>query len=147
MRGPYEDNARRTWLAAGTPGVNAGVTAARGRWIAVLGDDDAFVPDHVERLLNLARERRAEFVYGQIRQHSSDGTVAMLGEFPPRLGQIGLQAALYHAGLRFFELEFAHAVFDMPNDWGVISRMMRAGVIFGFDETATVDYWPAPTCT
>jgi len=143
LRGPYDEDAYRAWLAAGTPGINTGVALAQGQWIAVLGDDDSFTPDHVERLLTVARDRRAEFVYGRIRQHSSDGSVTLLGDSPPRLGQIGLQSALYHAGLRFMELELGHALFNTPNDWGLVSRMMRVGVLFAFNETVTVDYWPS----
>ena len=109
LRGPYEEDPYRAWLAAGTPGINAGLHLARGQWIAVLGDDDAFVPDHVTRLLALARRQRREFVYGQIRQHLPGGEISVLGEFPPQLGQIGLQASIYHAGLRFLELELGHA--------------------------------------
>lgn len=148
LRGPYSENARRAWLAAGTPGLNAGATLARGAWIAPLGDDDAFVAEHVEHLLELARADELEFVYGRLRMHMPDGSRPLLGEFPPRLGQIGLQAALYHSGLSdFMELELAHALFGKPNDWGLVERMMRAGVRMGMLDEATVDYFPstAPT--
>jgi hypothetical protein len=141
IRGPYEEDRFRAWLAAGTPGVNTGVARARGRWIAVLGDDDAFVPEHIERLLAYARERRLEFAYGQLRQNSPDGSVSILGAFPPRLGQIGLQAAIYHAGLSFMELELGHALLGKPNDWGLVQRMMRIGVRIGMIEEVSVDYW------
>ena len=67
----------------------------------------------------------------------------MLGQFPPELGQIGLQAAIYHAGLRFLELELGHALFAAPNDWGLVRRMMRIGVTFGFEPAIGVDYWPS----
>ncbi len=143
LRGPYDEDPYRAWLAAGTPGINAGLHLAKGQWIAVLGDDDAFVPDHVERLLDVARGQRREFAYGQIRQHLPGGEVRVLGRFPPELGQIGLQAAIYHAGLRFLELELGHALFAAPNDWGLVRRMMRIGVTFGFEPAVSVDYWPS----
>jgi hypothetical protein len=143
IRGPYDEDPGRSWLASGTPGFNAGVAMARGLWIAPLGDDDSFVPEHVERLLADARDRRLEFVYGQIRQVLADGGQALLGEFPPRLSQIGLQAAIYHAGLSFMELELGHALFGTPNDWGLVHRMMRAGVRMGMVDEVTVNYWPS----
>ncbi len=143
LRGPYDPDPRRAWLASGTPGMNAGAALARGLWIAPLGDDDAFVPEHVARLLEAARERELEFVYGQLRYRLPDGATGLIGEFPPRHGQFGLQAALYHAGLRFMHLELAHALFDKPNDWGLIERMMRIGVRIGMVEEVSVDYWPS----
>jgi Glycosyl transferase family 2 len=143
IRGPYPDDRYKSWLASGTPGINAGVKMAQGQWIAPLGDDDAFVPDHIERLLTKAREERLEFVYGFIRPMVSAASKELMGGFPPRYGQIGLQAAIYHAGLRFMELELGHALFDTPNDWGLVQRMMRIGVRMGMIDEVTVDYWPS----
>jgi Glycosyl transferase family 2 len=144
IRGPYLEDDRRAWLASGTPGLNHAVASARGLWIAPLGDDDAFGPNHVDRLLTRAREDRLEFVYGKIRQVRPDGHENLLGSFPPRLGAINLQAGIYHGGLRFMELEFGHALFGTPNDWGLIRRMMRAGVRFGMVDEVAVNYWPSP---
>jgi hypothetical protein len=141
IRGPYLEDRFGSWAASGTPGLNAGVALARGSWIAPLGDDDAFVPEHIERLLSKAQTSRLEFVYGRIRTTYPDGTQELLGEFPPKLGQINLQAAIYHAGLRFMEMELGHALFGKPNDWGLIHRMMRVGVRFGMIDDVTVDYW------
>jgi hypothetical protein len=143
IRGPYPDDRYKAWLASGTPGFNAGVKLARGLWIAALGDDDAFVPQHLERLLAKARAERLEFVYGYIRPRVAAANQDLMGGFPPAYGQIGLQAALYHAGLRFLELELGHEIFDTPNDWGLVYRMMRIGVRMGMIDEVAVDLWPS----
>jgi hypothetical protein len=143
IRGPYEQEHYRSWLASGTPGFNAGVAMASGLWIAPLGDDDEFEPHHVERLLHEARDRRLEFVYGRGRVLLPDGREMLLGEFPPRLTQVGLQSVLYHAGLGFMELELGHALFDKPNDWGLVHRMMRVGVRMAMVNETTVVYRPS----
>jgi hypothetical protein len=143
LRGPYDEDRYRSWLASGTPGLNAGVALASGLWIAPLGDDDQFEPNHVALLLSRARADRLEFVYGRGRVLLPDGRETMLGEFPPRLTQVGLQASIYHAGLRFMELELGHALFGKPNDWGLVHRMMRVGVRMGMVDEATVTYFPS----
>lgn len=143
VRGPYEQDEHRAWLASGTTGLNAGVALAAGSWIAPLGDDDEFDERHVESLLQEARARRLEFVYSRGRVLLPDGSETLLGEFPPRLTQVGLQSALYHAGLDFLELELGHALFDKPNDWGLVHRMMRVGVRIGMVEETTVTYRPS----
>jgi hypothetical protein len=142
-RSPRPEDPTRAWYTAGTRPFNEGVDAARGSWIAPLGDDDAFDPGHVERLLAAAREQRLEFVYGLIRMTMPDGSQSMRGEFPPRLGEVNLQAAVYHRGLRFMELELGHAYFDTPNDWGLVRRLMRIGVRMGMVDEVSVDYWPS----
>ena len=143
VRGPYPDDSDRAWLVTGTPPLNAAVASARGHWIAPLADDDAFTPDHVELLLAAAVERRLEFVYSPLRAHLSDGSEVLVGEFPPRLGEFGMQGALYHAGLSFMELNLADEIFDVPNDWSLCRRMLRAGVRMGMIDTPTVEYYPS----
>ena len=143
LRGPYPDDPDRAWLVTGSAPYNAGVALARGDWVAPLADDDAFAPDHVTRLLRAAVERRLELVYSPLRAHLKDGSETLVGEFPPRLSEFGLQGALYHSGLSFMELNLSDEVFDVPNDWSLCRRMLRAGVRIGMIETPTVDYYPS----
>ena len=77
LRGPYPEDARDRWHVAGVPARNAAVALARGEWIAPLDDDDAFHPDHVRQLLDLARQEHCEVAYGLMRCVMNDGT-----EFP-----------------------------------------------------------------
>jgi putative methyltransferase (TIGR04325 family) len=147
-RGPYPEEPRRRWLVAGVPPFNEGVRRARGEWIAPLDDDDAFRPDHIEVLLDAARRRRLELVYGGIAQHEPGGVCTQLGGFPPTLGQFNLQAALYRADLGdLFELELADELFDQPYDWALCQRMARTGVRMGMVDRIVVDYYPSSLWT
>ena len=139
IRGPYPEDPARRWYVIGSPPLNDALALAGGRWIAVLGDDDAVRPTHTEHLLAAAREHRHEHCYGLQLVNFEEGEPLTLGEFPPRLGQWGLQAALFHAGLRFFELELADAIYEEPNDWSVCRRMLRAGVRTGMVDEIVVD--------
>ena len=76
-------------------------------------------------------------------RHFPDGSSDVLGEFPPRHTQFNWQATIYHAGLRFFELEFADSLFGEPNDWGLCRRWLRAGVRIGFLDEITADLYPS----
>lgn len=139
VRGPYPVEPTRRWFVIGGPPFNEALALARGRWIAALGDDDAIRPNHTTELLAAARERRLEHCYGRQQVNFAAGEPLVLGEFPPALGQWGLQAALYHSGLRFFESELADAIYEEPSDWSKCRRMLRAGVRFGMIETIVVD--------
>jgi hypothetical protein len=138
VRGDYPDDATR-WYVVGSPPYNDALSMARGRWIAGMGDDDAARPEHTETLLRAAQEQRLEQCYGRQRVRFSSGGEKELGEFPPALGKWGLQAAIYHSGLRFFGLELTDALYDEPNDWSLCRRMLRAGVRFGFVDQVVVD--------
>jgi hypothetical protein len=143
IRGPYPEDPTRAWFVAGSPPYNAAVGMARGLWLAPFSDDDALSPEHVERLLDAAVSRRLELAYGRLRGHLSDGSTVMVGGFPPRLREFGMQCALYHAGLSFMEHNLSDEVFDVPNDWSLCRRMMRAGVRMGMVDDVVVDYYPS----
>lgn len=139
IRGPYPEDPARRWYVIGTQPFNDALAIVRGRWIAVLGDDDAVRPHHTESLLAAAQENRYEHCYGLQLVKFVAGDPITVGEFPPSHGQWGLQAALYHSGLRFFESELADAIYEEPSDWAKCRRMIRAGVRFGMIDEIVVD--------
>ncbi len=148
LRGPYPEEPGRRWLVAGVTPYNEAVRRAQGEWIAPLDDDDAFRPDHIEVLLEAARTRRLELVYGGIAQHEPGGNCTQLGLFPPALGQFNLQATLYRADLGdIFELELTDELFDDPYDWALCQRMARSGVRIGMIDRVVVDYYPSKVWT
>lgn len=140
-RGPYPSEPHDLWHVAGIPPRNLGMTLARGKWIAPLDDDDAFHPDHVQRLLDLAKSNRCEVAYGILRCLMNDGSEFSLGAYPPEIGQFGWQGAIFHAGMRFFEMELADALFFSPADWSLCRRMLRAGVRFGMLDAIVTDHY------
>ena len=153
-RGPYPEDAQARWRASGTPAYNEAAQLACGLWIAPLDDDDAFRPEHLERLLRYARETRLELAYSRLRVHAGAGRRGqstpgvpdseVVGSFPPEHGEFGVQSAIYHHGLKeIFEYELADAVLGLPNDWGLCLRMMEAGVRIGMLDEETVDYFPS----
>ncbi len=148
-RGPYPEAPEKRWLVAGVPPINEAIARARGLWIAPLADDDAFRPQHLERMLGHVREERLELGYSRLQAHFSNSEeVVSVGRFPPEYQEFALQGGLYHAGLReIFEFELADAAFGLPCDWGMCVRMMEAGVRIGMLDEITVDYYPSRSWT
>lgn len=145
FRGPYPEEDYRRWLVAGTAPMNRATREARGAWIAPLDHDDEWEPDHIEVLLERARDTHAELVYGKLRVRDA-GTGAVLprivGAWPPVLSEFGLQGAIYHAGLRRFEVDPNARFAGEPGDWNLTRRMWDAGVRFAFvDRIVTTYYW------
>ncbi len=98
-------------------------------------------PRHIESLLDLARRERDQVSYGLLRCLMNDGSEFPLGTFPPEYGHFGWQSAIFHSGLRFFEMELADSLFLSPADWSLCRRMMRAGVRFGMADEVVTDHY------
>jgi glycosyltransferase involved in cell wall biosynthesis len=143
QRGPYPNDPKLRWRVAGVPPINEAAQLARGAWIAPHNDDDEFSPDHIEVLLAAARARRCEVVYGRFSTVPSKAGSTIRGVFPPELGEFTWQAGIYHAGLRFFEMELGDALFGRPGDWSLCRRMLLAGVRFAMVDNVVVHLYPA----
>jgi glycosyltransferase involved in cell wall biosynthesis len=133
VRGPYPDDGYQRWLVAGIPAMNAGALMARGTWIAPLDDDDEWDDDHLEVLVGAALESRAELAYGRLRGRLHDPPMsAVIGTWPPRMGEFAFQGAIYNAALRGFQYDQACRYLSEPGDWNLARRMWEAGVRFHF---------------
>jgi glycosyltransferase involved in cell wall biosynthesis len=142
--GPYPEDPAARWRVAGVHPFNHAVALARGAWIAPLDQDDEWSPDHLEVLLDAARRTGAEVVFGAARVVLEDGEETWFGSWPPRLGEFGFQAAIYHAGLRELTYDVNAHFAGEPADWNLARRMLEAGVSFEFVERVVSSYWPTP---
>jgi hypothetical protein len=128
FRTVYPADPHERWLVAGGPPWNRAVELSQGDWIAPLDDDDELLPNHIETLLDLALECRAEYAYGKLEQVAESGPEPYIFSFPPELGRVGMAQNIYLRGLSFFELDVYSWAMDEPADWNVIRRMREAGV-------------------
>lgn len=134
---------RRHRLAGSTMARNEATRRAKGRWLMHFDDDDHLRPSAIAALLDLARERRAEVVYGGFEEHHPSGqSVTGIG-FPPEPGRFSWAGALMHGGLRFFERELVAASLEIPGDMYLLERMLRTGVRFALLDDVVLDYFPS----
>jgi hypothetical protein len=143
VRAPYPEDPVEFWSVAGTPPWNRAWQLARGAWIAPLNDDDSFRPEHVEMLVNTARETSCEVAYGAIEHHHPDGTSKIVNSWPPESHRFGWQAAVIHTGLGFMPMQLGSGALGVPGDWSLCRRMRRAGVRFAKVDDVVVDYYPS----
>lgn len=129
-RNVYPEDRHARWMVAGSPGMNRGVDLATGEWIAPLDEDDSFTPDHIEKLLALARTERVELAYGALEQKNLiNSTSDTIWSFPPAISQFSFQSAIYLRALNpAFRYDEASWTVREPGDWNLIRRMTAAGV-------------------
>lgn len=131
-RSRYPADPLERWCVAGVPPLNAAIEMSNGSWIAPMGDDDEFLPNHIEALLRFAQKKDLEFVYGAADAEEESGAWKRIGEYPPRCGQITDSAVVYRSELRCFKYDPECWRTKTPSDWALFSRMIRAGVHIGF---------------
>jgi Glycosyl transferase family 2 len=141
FRTVYPDNPHERWLVSGAAPWNHAVELCQGEWIAPLDDDDELLPNHMETLVDLALECRAEYAYGKLEQVAERGAEPYIFSFPPELGRIGMQQAIYLRALSFFECDVYSWAMDEPTDWNVIRRMREAGVRMAATEKPVARYY------
>jgi hypothetical protein len=139
----FAADARGRWLVGATLARNEAMRLATGSWVISFDDDDEMAPNCVERLLSRAREERFEAVYGRTAVHMNGPPDLVIGDFPPRLHEFSWASGMYHAGLRFFARELVAADLELPGDWYLAQRMLRAGVRFGWVPDILADYYPS----
>lgn len=129
----YPEDHEKAWGLYGLAALNHGLDMATGEWIAVLGDDDEFTPDHHEVLLAAAEKSGADHVYG-ISQTYKDGqfTGQQYGAWPPGDAQLANGANLWHRSLGY---RFALDCWDrgLTGDADMWTRMREDGVKFHFE--------------
>lgn len=74
------------WLSEPDRGIsdafNKGIVLAIGEYVAILNSDDWMEPDHLEIAIDVLENTRADFVFGNLMLHATDGKAShlLLGE-------------------------------------------------------------------
>jgi glycosyltransferase involved in cell wall biosynthesis len=131
------------WLVVGVDASNMGIRLSSGDWIVHLDDDDELAPEHIEVLLQSARENDLEMVYGKVLVDNGRGERVELGSFPPELGKMTHSGVLFSSRLKFFSYDRNTWKYLEPGDWNLWRRMKEAGVRIGFVDRVLETIYPA----
>jgi O-antigen biosynthesis protein len=139
----YPPTAENHWFAGPVDPINAGLKAARGKWIARIDDDDTWTPDHIENLLWLAQKHNHEFVSAG---HSTADTryVEPYNINGRLIG--GVQTWLYRGYLKFMRAnpDCWRKRHNRVNDTDLQQRFLDAGVRTGYLPQVVARVLPRP---
>jgi glycosyltransferase involved in cell wall biosynthesis len=128
----YPEDHDRAWGLYGLAALNWGLDRAQGEWIAVLGDDDEWLPNHHQVLLDAANQSGADHVYGISEAYKNGRSIGQrYGAWPPGDGQLANGANLWRRSLGY---RFALDCWDrgLTGDADMWTRMYADGVKFEF---------------
>lgn len=128
------------WQTTGLRPANFALDHARGAFIAPLDHDDAFTPDHIERLLEAARRERADLVHGQALCEQPDGPPVVVGSAPLARGQVAHGAVLYSSRLMHLRYDPDCWVLNEPGDWNLWRRIAATGAGTAYVSSVVVEH-------
>lgn len=120
---------------------NRGLEVATGDLVAYLDDDNAFRPQHVQRLAEaLEAHPDRDFAYSRMYRH---GLGDEIGAEPPEHGRVDSSILMHRAG---GEKKFG--LWPVPSpyevDWEFVKAWVLAGATWVFVPEVTVDYYYQP---
>jgi len=138
-------------LVTGSHPKNKALELARGSWVALLDDDDAYLPEHVESLLGCAQQGDFEFMFGKQWGEVAPGVWKEIGREGFAQGRrpfnrccVPLRTVLYRSYLRLFRFVANTWRFGYGHEKVLWERMARAGVRAGFLDRVVARKYLAP---
>jgi glycosyltransferase involved in cell wall biosynthesis len=117
-----------------------GLEAASGDYIAYLDDDNAFRPDHIQKLVAaLEANPDAGFAYSAIMMHNGGSAYVVGAVPPPTYGQIDTSAIMHRRGL--LQAATWRDEGQPTIDWDITERWLQAGAGWAHVPEVTADYY------
>jgi glycosyltransferase involved in cell wall biosynthesis len=142
----YPNKAIYHWFAGPVIAANHALDRCKGSWIARIDDDDIWMPDHLQTLLDYAIIKNYEFVssdYKIIFNNGAEKIVSEANSYPP-IG--GTQTWLYRNYLTNikYNIDCWRKSFNRVNDTDLQDRFFKAGVKIGYLAKVTTLIEPRP---
>lgn len=116
---------------------NRGLEAATGDLIAYLDDDNAFRPNHIEKLCEVMADSDYDFAYSMMERH---GLGDVVGSVPPAYGCIDSSIIMHRRGVPE-RLGKWPAPSEYHIDWQLIGAWLEGGATWVHVPEVTVDYY------
>lgn len=140
-RGPYPPFGQDRWFVAGSRPMNRALELSEGEFIAHLDDDDESVPDRIEKLVRLALEKRAEFLWHKLLMETASGIWQTRGGPDLVIGQVSTGSIFYHRYFRKIPWDVHAYRLSEPGDWNRIRKIKFLGPRLAFlDEPLLIHY-------
>jgi FtsZ-binding cell division protein ZapB len=127
QRSSYPEELWRRWMVAGTPAMNQALSMANGDFITHLDDDDEYVPDRLEKLVEFATTNRCDFVWHPFWVEDAEGNWWLNEASSFTHGQVTTSSTFYRSWFKKITWDIdAHRLME-PGDWNRLRRIKYIG--------------------
>lgn len=127
--GRYPSDPIRRWMVAGTAPVNVALSLAQGDFITHLDDDDEYVPERLEKLVEFAIDNKCDFVWHPFWWEQNDGNWIINQAVEIAHGEITNGAVLYRGWFKNVEWKLDAYRLMEPGDWNRYRRIKYIGPV------------------
>jgi len=128
-RGSYPADPMRRWMVAGTVAMNKAMSMARGDFVTHLDDDDEYMPDRLEKLVEFAIDNKCDFVWHPCWSEDEEGKWKLIEA--PRFAytQVTTSSVFYRWWFTKIEWNIAAHLLMEPGDWNRFRRIKYIGPV------------------
>jgi glycosyltransferase involved in cell wall biosynthesis len=139
-RGTYPADPIRRWMVAGTAAMNKAMSMARGDFVTHL-DDDEYMPDRLEKLVEFAIDNRSDFVWHPCWSEDIEGNWKLIEASRFAYTHVTTSSVFYRSWFTKIEWNIdAHLLME-PGDWNRFRKIKYIGpVIMRYPEPLLKHY-------
>lgn len=128
-RGLYPADPNRRWMVAGTSAMNKGLSMARGDYIAHLDDDDEYLPERLEKLVEFAAENGCDLVWHPFWHEEREGGWKMNKAQRFARAEVTNSSVLYRSWFGRIPWNEGAYLLAEPGDWNRFRRIKYIGPV------------------
>jgi len=115
--GAYPTEPFERWMVAGTIPLNRALELASGDFVTHLDDDDEFTPERIEKLVNYAKETRADFIFHPFWWESGTDQWVIVPAGALALANVTTSSVFYHRWFKHVPWDINAYKYAEPGDW------------------------------
>lgn len=127
-RGQYPVEKELRWMVAGTTPANLALEMSTGDFITHLDDDDAYMPERIEKLTEFIRSQQADIVWHPFWEETRIDQWKFRDCPRFRYGNLTTSSSFYHSWLRRIPWDINAYRYREPGDWNRFRKFRYLGV-------------------
>lgn len=140
-RGKYPEDPKLRWMVAGTATINHALSLAKGDFITHLDDDDEYLPDRIERLVNFIKMTKADLVWHPFWHEAAASKWRLHRAEHFKKSQITTSCVFYHRWFRCIPWDINAYKYLEPGDWNRFRKIRYLGAsLMRFNEPLLKHY-------